>query len=443
MANLQDFERIEPSDRREQLLSWLTPGRKLAIVGGLTLLPALGLGLALNGLFAPGAARPAESPRLPSATSPPQRPSTANEPREVDRLKAELALAEQRHLFEKLPPPRPLARPAPEGRPAPPAPLPPPRIPLPAAPPAPILPPAPPPVSRSLASLPDLQRLAYLGSSREVGAQNREVPEAAGRPSRANPPSSIQPSTTALADPGIPVYQATSLDPDLESAVHREHVGVQVEVRRPTHPTIPPATLASGVLERPILFEQSARPGEGNEAERFLVVLTEAVTGDSGAVLLPVGTRVLVSVSRISTNGLVTMQAVALHFEGREVALRAVPVRGAGGLPLQAASRDRGGEVASLDLGQAVLKGAEEGLAILNRPTGTSQGVGLGGNVTSSVYGAPNPLAAVGSGLFGELARSVRQHNQQALRRLQERPELWMLPAGTAVELLFTHEVRL
>ncbi len=427
-----DFDKLERPDRREQLLSWLTPGRKATIVGGLTLIPALGIGLVLNGLFSQTTAR---SNPEPPKSAPELLPVAKVEPaqsRELDRLKAEVALSDQRRMIDTLEKPKPKVL----------KPQLPPAMPVIARLAPPPMPPA--PVSYTPAR-PDLQNLAYLGSSQEGEGRNRA-------------PLATLPPPRPMTELSAPVRsQATSLDPSLErpgvqSVAAVERPGVQsVQAAVPTvnlstsqteSAAVPATTLAAAVLERPVLWEQDDRqtnPG----AERYLAVLTEPVSGATGNELLPAGTRVVVKIERISANGLVAMQAVALRVSGREVPLQAVSVRAAGGLPLQASRNDKGGEISGLDAGQAIIKGAEDGLGIINRPSSTNQSSGIGGSSYAVNYDRPNPIAAMGSGIFSELGRVIRQRNQQAVKQIENRPNLWWLPAGTAVELLFAREVRL
>ncbi|MBW4697765.1 MAG: hypothetical protein KME03_07675 [Aphanocapsa lilacina HA4352-LM1] len=439
-----EFDQFDQPDRRERLLRWLTPGRKVAIVGGLTLLPALGIGAALNGLFYPSAPRPrAEAAAKPAAAVP--RATQPVPTNEVDRLKAEVALADQRQMLEQL-------RSQQKDKPSPPPaakPLPPARL---------LSPPAlaqsatrrpdttggrvlPPPAALgALAAGAGPAQLAFLGSSREQeGARGGTPPPTASAPDVALPPVARR---TAIPRPAPALSATTSLDPSLEplaaqgSPVHP----LSATHRLPVGAAIPAATLAAGVLERPILWEQEQKH---TEAERHVVVLTEPVAGPEGDSLLPAGTRVLAALRRVSPGGLVTLEAVALRADRREIPLQSVSVRAVGGLPLVAVRQDKGGEIGSLDTGQSLLKGAEEGLAILNRASSTIEASGFGGTTTGTNYGQANALAAFGSGLFGELGRLIRQRNQQAVRQVIERPDLWLIPGGTAVELLFGREVPL
>ncbi|UFP93180.1 TrbI/VirB10 family protein [Gloeobacter morelensis] len=445
-----EFDQFDQQpDRRERLLHWLTPGRKVAIVGGLTLLPALGIGAALNGLFYPSTPRP----RAEAATAKPAAVPRATQPaptEEVDRLKAEVALADQRQMLEQLrsqqkdkPSPPPAAKPRPPAR---------------------LL--RPPALAQSAPRRPDTSgvrvlpppaalgalavsgtgpaQLAFLGSSREQeGARGGTLPPTASAPDVALPPVARR---TAIPRPAPAVSAATSLDPSLEplaaqgSPVHH----LSATHRLPAGTAIPAASLAAGVLERPILWEQEQKHSPAaSEADRHVVVLTEPVAGPEGDSLLPAGTRVLAALRRVSPGGLVTLEAVALRADRREIPLQSVSVRAVGGLPLVAVRQDKGGEIGGLDTGQSLLKGAEEGLAILNRASSTIEASGFGGSTTGTNYGQANALAAFGSGLFGELGRLIRQRNQQAVRQVIERPDLWLIPGGTAVELLFGREVPL
>lgn len=436
MADLQDFEGLGIPDRRERLLAWLTPTRKLVIVGGLTLVPALGIGVILNGLFA--AAPPRSSVAIaskPIPESPIHKPEP-RESREVDRLKAEVALSDQRQMFEKLQ----VQTKSRSGEvvktlsPVATKPIPTPLLPS--------LPPVPP-----RQAPPDLRTLAYLGSSQESGPSSYG---SRGTSTGSLPPAPL-PVSYLASRPVAPIEpehassgRATSLDPELEATITSVlPTPVEGKLSRRLHRSIPAASLGVGVLERPILVEQTDRPGPATEVERYIVVLSEPLAAEDGRVLLEAGTRVLVGTPQISPNGLVSMQAVALRLEGRELPLQSVSVRAIGGLPLQAANRDKGGEIAGLDAGQALLKGAEDGLAILNRPTRTGQASGYSGSSSSTTYGTPNSLAAMGSGIFGELTQVIRQRNQQAVHQILDRPSLWLIPGGTAVELLFARELSL
>jgi hypothetical protein len=435
MAQLEDFDAIQP-DRREQLLAWLTPSRKIAIVGGVTLIPALGIGLVLNSFFT--SSPPPSAPtitKMAVAISTPDT-TTVQTNQEMDRLKAEVALSDQRQMLERLRTPAPkttLSQRLPSIR----------SLPTPVR--RPTLP-------RPTADLPET------GVNPPIAPRPiSKLPEILPRPitvalSRSTPVSKFtslmdeRPTTsriTSLGEERPSQRGTTSLDPDLEAGAGAITAGLPLSLSANRKKVIPATTLAVGVLERPILVEQGERSGAVGESERYLVVLTEAVADEDGEILLAEGTRVLVTIQRISANGFVTMKAIALQQQGREVSLLSTSVRGLGGLPLQANSKDKGSEIANLDLGQSLLKGAEDGLSILNRATSSTQSSGAGGSFSASNYGAVNGLAAIGSGFFGELGRSIRQRNQLAVKQIQERPNLWLLPGGTPVELLFGRETAL
>jgi hypothetical protein len=430
MAQLEDFDAIQP-DRREQLLAWLTPSRKIAIVGGVTLIPALGIGLVLNSFFTNNPSPSAPTvPKMAVARSTPDT-ATVQTNQEMDRLKAEVALSDQRQMLERLRTPVPKA--------AVPQKLPPirrPTLPRPTAylSEAPIPPRPTPNLSEVRLSPPILPRPMTVALSRSTPVSKfTSLMDERPTPSR----------ITSLGEEHPARSGTTSLDPDLEAGTGAITAGLPLSLSANRKKVIPATTLAVGVLERPILVEQGERSGAVGESERYLVVLTEAVTDAEGEILLAEGTRVLVTIQRISANGFVTMKAIALQQQGREVSLFSTSVRGLGGLPLQANSKDKGSEIANLDLGQSLLKGAEDGLSILNRATSSTQSSGAGGSFSTSNYGGVNGLAAIGSGFFGELGRSIRQRNQLAVKQIQERPNLWLLPGGTPVELLFGREIAL
>jgi Bacterial conjugation TrbI-like protein len=372
-------------------------------------------------------------PKMAVAISTPDT-ATVQTNQEMDRLKAEVALSDQRQMLERLRTPVPKAavpqklppiRTAPVRRPT----LPRPTTDLPEA--SVNLPVAPRPTSKLPEILPRPITVA-LSRSTPVSKFTSLMDE---RPTNSR--------ITNLGEERPVRSGTTSLDPDLEAGTGAITAGLPLSLSANRKKVIPATTLAIGVLERPILVEQGERSGAVGESERYLVVLTEAVADADGEVLLAEGTRVLVTIQRISANGFVTMKAVALQQQGREVSLLSTSVRGQGGLPLQANGKDKGSEIANLDLGQSLLKGAEDGMSILNRATSSTQSSGAGGSFSTSSYGAVNGLAAIGSGFFGELGRSIRQRNQLAVKQIQERPNLWLIPGGTPVELLFGREIAL
>lgn len=426
---MEDFDALDVPDRRAQLLAWLTPTRKIALVGGVTLLPALGVGLMLNGLFFPTASSQAR-PEPPKLAARLQVPPVEQPVGELDRLKAQVALADQQKLLERLAPPTlPAVKPTP--RPVRRI-VPPPRLTLQTLP---VLPPP-------QAAPQQWHELANLGSATEVPA-GRVAPVAMTGVSTVGAPANLAMSVSTLTLPAR--MTATSLDPALETGVDTGGTTQPAFVGGATRPAIAATTLATGILERPILWEE--RKGvRGSESERHVVVLTESLgiggsVGEDGPQLAE-GTRILAVVQDISANGIVTMQAVALRVDDREVPLQGVSIRAVGGLPLMASRNDKGQEFSTLDSGQALLKGAERGFDTFNRPTSLNQVFTPGGSNFSASYGR-DPLAALGAGIFGELAETVRERNRQAVRQIQSRPDLWYLPGGTAVELLFGREIRL
>ncbi|MBC8121485.1 MAG: hypothetical protein H7Y22_06565 [Gemmatimonadaceae bacterium] len=427
---MEDFNALEVPDRRAQLLAWLTPTRKIALVGGVTLLPALGVGLMLNGLFFPTASSQAR-PEPPKLTARMQNVSPIEPPvGEIDRLKAQVALADQQKLLERLATPTlPAAKPTP--RPV--RIVPPPQTPQ-------TLPVLPPPQAAPR----QWHELASLGSATEDFPAGRVAPVAMAGVSAVGAPANLAVSVSTPTPPAR--MTATSLDPALEAGVDTGGYTTQPVslVGGATRPAIAATTLATGILERPILWEE--RTGvRGSESERHVVVLTESLgagSAEEDGPQLAEGTRILAVVQDISANGVVTMQAVALRVDDREVPLQGVSIRAVGGLPLMASRNDKGQEFSTLDSGQALLKGAERGFDTFNRPTSLNQIFTPGGSNFSASYGR-DPLAALGAGVFGELAETVRERNRQAVRQIQSRPDLWYLPGGTAVELLFGREISL
>lgn len=73
---------------------------------------------------------------------------------------------------------------------------------------------------------------------------------------------------------------------------------------------------------------------------------------------------------------------------------------------------------------------------LTNRATSSSTFNGIGGTSQSQTYGSPNYLGAVLEGGFSNLSGQLLSRNQQAIKELRNRPQLWWVEAGGTVEIV-------
>ena len=200
---------------------------------------------------------------------------------------------------------------------------------------------------------------------------------------------------------------------------------------------------ASGELATPVVLDSE---GVG---DRFLVVLADPLMDNSSRVAIPAGSLLTVKVDRTSEDGLVQMSATQAVWEEngfqRELVLpsRTLLIRGGGGNPLMAESYgDVGGDIAAMDMGQFAL-GAIRRVGELYTRSDSRVQTGDGTTVITESNPAPNILAGVLEGGTDAILDSISERNQRAIERLEQRPRIPYIPAGTSVQVFVNQSMQM
>jgi hypothetical protein len=199
---------------------------------------------------------------------------------------------------------------------------------------------------------------------------------------------------------------------------------------------------ASGRLLSPaIWFGESS---SDDTRERFIVELTEPLNN------LPVGTVVVAQVERVLESGLTQMKAIALVVNGKEYPLPpgAIRIRGEDGNPLIAQTwGDKGAEIAEADAIAFLFGSLAKVGETLNQPEEVSQSssgsAGGYSNSSTTRRGRPNLLGAVLEGGFGPLTQTILQRNEQAVKEIVSRPNVWYIRAAAQVQVFVNESLAL
>lgn len=211
-----------------------------------------------------------------------------------------------------------------------------------------------------------------------------------------------------------------------------------VETR--TETVILPGISARGEVIAPVAWAGDVQSTSG------AVELTEdLISNDS--VIMPAGTQLIVALNEMSESGMTILRVTSIilpqtGYEHMQIPASAISIQGSNGSVLMA--KDISGadsELRRLDLGQAFLGALGQVGSILNRPSSSSNAVGLTGSVSSTEYDSPNILGAVLEGSAGTLINERSARNQERADELQQRPPVWVLTEGTGIEIFVNQAV--
>ncbi|WP_427162204.1 TrbI/VirB10 family protein [Aliinostoc sp. HNIBRCY26] len=446
------------ADPTEQPLS-SNPFAKLALVGTGTLTVVLVAGVFLTQMMSGTNQKPKSSNIVASPTPTPTASLSPEEnlQQEVETLKTKLALAEQAQAVKQaqqslrnstIPTARPTATPTiqtnpsvrterfPVSQPTPrtvvieripnnpylPPPIPVANSAIPQLPPPPVAPTATPSTPNPFA---EWSRLAKLGSYGEINTGNAPQIAATAQPPANNyvPPQPINPDS----------YRPPSrIDPN--TSIARYQVPKSLKV----------GTSAKGVLATAAFGETTRNRGDDSNSDNpnmFVVQLREPLKDSSGAIALPAKTELLTQVSSISEQGLVQMKIakVLIPSDGnlteRDVPENALLIRAGGGRPLVAQQYpNRSSSIASMDAGLFVLGGIAKAAELYNR-TDSQVTVNGGSTVVTNDSNRRNIAAGVLEGGLNSVVPQISQRNQQAIAQMMQQSNVWLLPAGTEVEI--------
>jgi Bacterial conjugation TrbI-like protein len=208
---------------------------------------------------------------------------------------------------------------------------------------------------------------------------------------------------------------------------------------------------AQGLLSTPVVWEGGRRSAQGDadnaaavdDEDRFIIQLTSALKASDGSEALAIGTPLVVKVRSVSGSGTLKLSAVAVIMDGEETQIPpgSISIRASGGGPLTARNmQDRGAEIASSDAGIFALAGISKAASLFTRAQSTTTSNGFN-SVTSTQNPAPDILAGILEGGTGAIINQIQARNERAIQESLARPDLWMLAAGTSVQVFVNKSV--
>ncbi|MEA5564530.1 TrbI/VirB10 family protein [Anabaena sp. UHCC 0399] len=294
------------------------------------------------------------------------------------------------------------------------------------------LPPPPlPPVSPTIAPptpnpFAEWSRLAKLGSYGEVTMGDAPRVTAAVRPQTNNnyvPPQPVNPRISQAPGRNAPVIS---------------------QARYQAPKSLKVGTSAKGILATAAFGETTRVRGNDNNNDNpniFVVQLREPLKGIDGAIALPAKTELLTQVSSISEQGLVQLKIVKVIVQNngnpteRGIPDNALLIRASGGRPLVARQYpNSSSSIASMDAGLFVLGGMAKAAELYNR-TDSQVTVNGGSTVVTNDSNRRNIWAGVLEGGLNSVVPQISQRNQQAIAQMMQKSNIWLLSAGTEVEI--------
>ena len=208
---------------------------------------------------------------------------------------------------------------------------------------------------------------------------------------------------------------------------------------------------AQGLLSTPVVWEGGRRGAQGDsdtagavdDEDRFIVQLTSALKASDGSEVLAIGTPLVVKVRSVSGSGTLKLSAVAVIMDGEETQIPpgSISIRASGGGPLMAWNMlDRGSEIASSDAGIFALAGISKAASLFTRAQSTTISNGFH-SVTSTQNPNPDTLAGILEGGTAAIINQIQARNERAVQESLARPDLWMLAAGTSVQVFVNKSV--
>jgi hypothetical protein len=210
-------------------------------------------------------------------------------------------------------------------------------------------------------------------------------------------------------------------------------------------------TSAKGILATAVFGENTRGRGNDNNENpnMFVVQLREPLKGTDGAIALPAKTELLTQVSSISEQGLVQLNIVKViipengNLTERDIPQNALLIRASGGRPLVAQQYpNRSSSIASMDAGLFILGGIGKAAELYNR-VDSQVTVNGGSTVVTNDSNRRNIWAGVLEGGLNSVVPQISQRNQQAIAQMMQQSNIWLLPAGTEVEIYVNQSLQL
>lgn len=229
---------------------------------------------------------------------------------------------------------------------------------------------------------------------------------------------------------------------------------VVTQVQQHSPKSIVIGTSAKAVLATAVFGEATKSTNtdknENKNKNTFVVQLQEPLKAVDGTIAIPAKTELLTEISSVSEQGLLQLNVVkmVLHNQGglteQSLPPNAIVLRAPQGKPLIGQQfPNRSSSIASMDLGLFVLGGLGKAAELLNRTQSQVVTTTAAGTIISN-SNPPNDIAAgLLEGGVTTIVPQISQRNQQAISQMNQRNNLWFLPAGTQVELYINQAISL
>ncbi|MBF2063254.1 MAG: hypothetical protein IGS39_02300 [Calothrix sp. C42_A2020_038] len=200
-------------------------------------------------------------------------------------------------------------------------------------------------------------------------------------------------------------------------------------------------TSVKAVLATALFGETNKSANNDNKNDSIFVIrLKQPLKNIDDTIALPEGTEVLTQIRNISENGMLNLNVVSLIRQDNgkltEISLpeNAIKIRAPKGRPLIANKYpDRGRAVAGMDTGLFVLGGIAKVAELSNR-TNSQVLTTIGGNIVTQ-NPRTNILTGVLEGGMNSVVPQITLRNQQAISEMTARSNIWLLKAGTELEV--------
>jgi hypothetical protein len=203
---------------------------------------------------------------------------------------------------------------------------------------------------------------------------------------------------------------------------------------------------ANATLINPIAWSPDGKDPAFANSPKFIVRLDEPLKGAEGAVVIPIGAELVVTVKSLDPKtGLADLTALQVIINNQEYAPPpgSITVRGESGRPLMADKlQDKGREIASGDTALILFGALSKVGEIMNQPNSATS-VANGNTTVSSVSNSPNILGAALQGGFSVLAQQQQQRNQQWISEIASRPDVRFIPSGRRLQVFVNQSISL
>ncbi|BAY66019.1 hypothetical protein NIES22_61320 [Calothrix brevissima NIES-22] len=207
-----------------------------------------------------------------------------------------------------------------------------------------------------------------------------------------------------------------------------------------------PKSIAVGSSAKAVLatavFGETMKSTNSENKNVFVVRLKEPLKAVDGAIAVPANTEFLTEIRTLSEQGLLQMDVVKIITQNQgNISEKTLPqntllIRAPQGKPLIANQfPNRGSSILGMDLGLFALGGLAKAAELSNRTESQVVTTNVGGTIISNTNPQRNILAGVLEGGMNSVVPQIVQRNQQAIAQMNQRTNVWFLPAGTTVEI--------